>query len=139
VQEHNLDRLVKALLDELLANEAGEQATTQAHDDKTARVIAQRLLNMEMERRTSMLQRLVTTAQRLNEMNYHAHWEAHPEAPRVILGHCPYLSILPDYPWLCQMDRELLKAALQGQVEQLEKLAPSGRGTRHCVFVLRDR
>jgi predicted ArsR family transcriptional regulator len=139
VHEHNLDQLTGALLDELLTIMYVDGETKDSHNAKTARNIALRLLKMDQEQRISLLQRLVTAVQSLNEMNYHAHWEAHPEAPRVILGHCPYLSILPDYPWLCQMDRELLNAALLGHVEQVERLAPSGRGTRHCVFVLKDR
>ena len=84
-----------------------------------------------------LAQRLYVAIQRLNAMHYQARWEAHAEAPRVILGHCPYTAILPEHPELCALDAALLEALLDAPAEQVAKLARDGRGGRFCLFLVR--
>jgi predicted ArsR family transcriptional regulator len=45
-----------------------------------------------------LAQRLVGAVVRLSELGYQARWEAHAEAPRLILEHCPFASLLPKHP-----------------------------------------
>jgi len=52
--------------------------------------------------------RMNLVIEKLDEMNYHARWEAGAEGPRVLFGHCPYASLLPKHPELCEMDVSLL-------------------------------
>jgi predicted ArsR family transcriptional regulator len=86
-----------------------------------------------------MTQRLYGAVSRLNELGYAARWEARSDAPRVILGYCPYAKILADHPQLCRMDEFLLEALLQAPAEQVAKLAHDARGAPYCMFIVRER
>ena len=46
--------------------------------------------------------RLNSSVEKLNQMNYHARWEAGPQGPRLIFGHCPYAALIGKHPELCQ-------------------------------------
>jgi predicted ArsR family transcriptional regulator len=81
-----------------------------------------------------LTQRLYGAIQQLNKHNYHARWEAHIDAPRLILGHCPYKAIVDQYPDICQIDALILESLLAEPVDQITKLAPDGRGVPVCVF-----
>lgn len=78
--------------------------------------------------------RLVGATRRLNELGYRAHWEARPDGPQVVLGHCPYAAIIAEHPELCRMDAALLAELLGQDVEQLAKLQPGPEGTPQCLF-----
>jgi predicted ArsR family transcriptional regulator len=80
------------------------------------------------------IQRLNQVMTKLNQWHYHARWEASAAGPRLILGHCPYLPILPDHPELCQMDTLLLSKLVDLPVEQISKLERNPGGMPHCVF-----
>ena len=84
----------------------------------------------------SLTQRLYYAMILLNRMNYDARWVAHPEAPYVILGHCPYAAILDQHPELCQFDRFLLIEMLGTSVTQKKRLDLDSRGIKHCAFTL---
>jgi len=80
-----------------------------------------------------LIQRLNTTVENLNDMHYQAHWEAGAKGPRIILGQCPYMSLIETHPILCQMDSALLSKLSNEDVSQVQKQAHrSGR----CVFVV---
>src|SRR5512133_2763754 len=53
--------------------------------------------------------RLNLSVEKLNQMNYHARWEAGPQGPRLIFGHCPYAALIGRHPELCKMDEALLE------------------------------
>ncbi len=89
--------------------------------------------------RSHLTQRLYGAVSRLNELRYAARWEARSDAPRVILGFCPYARILADHPQLCRMDEFLLEALLQTPAEQVAKLAHDVRGAPYCMFIVRER
>jgi predicted ArsR family transcriptional regulator len=101
-------------------------------------------LNPDEEREASipipnLTQRLYEAVGRLNELGYAARWEARSDAPRVILGYCPYAKILADHPELCQMDKFLLEARLKARVNQAAKLAHDTRGAPYCMFIVHAR
>jgi predicted ArsR family transcriptional regulator len=79
-------------------------------------------------------QRLLYAIQQVNKHHYLAHWEAHADAPQVVFGHCPFLSILDDHPELCQMDEAYLGELLGTRVEQLAKREPNRMGLPICRF-----
>jgi predicted ArsR family transcriptional regulator len=85
-----------------------------------------------------LTQRLYEAISRLNELGYAARWEARSDAPRIILGYCPYASVLDDHPQLCHMDEFLLEALLQAPVKQAAKLAHDTRGAPYCMFFVRN-
>ena len=82
-----------------------------------------------------LMRRLVSTVERLNDMHYQARWEAGAGGPRIVLGHCPYATVIEDHPTLCQMDTVLLGELLAGQVRQVAKLEEGAGGLPYCVFV----
>lgn len=81
-----------------------------------------------------LLKRLNLTVEKLNQMNYHAHWEAGAEGPRLIFGHCPYAAIIGKHPELCAMDRALLRD-LTGQLSE-QTFRTGKEGSSVCVFVV---
>jgi predicted ArsR family transcriptional regulator len=78
--------------------------------------------------------RLTLAVDRLNELHYQARWEAGIDGARIILGHCPYSSIISAYPELCRMDANLLEQRSGSPVEQIAKLQPSAKGYPFCIF-----
>ncbi len=82
----------------------------------------------------SLSQRLYETVRQLNQYHYQARWEAHRDAPRLILGHCPYSAVIEQHPELCQADAILLNALLHAEVHQLARLARDRQGILYCMF-----
>ncbi len=125
---HNLDGLASALLEELSPN-------NQSNTPKIffAR-IASRLAQPEIPSNPSLTKRLFHAIQRLNDMHYQARWEAHADAPRIYLEHCPYAAILPDHPELCLLDANLLNKLLDHPVTQTSKLERDNHGMLYCLF-----
>ncbi|MFC2053962.1 hypothetical protein ACFLV7_06640, partial [Chloroflexota bacterium] len=80
------------------------------------------------------VKRLHYTIEYLNKLIYRARWEAHSEAPRIILGYCPYANILPEHPELCSLDGYLLEELLGAPVTQISKLTTDERGIPSCTF-----
>jgi predicted ArsR family transcriptional regulator len=82
-----------------------------------------------------LMHRLSSTIKRLNEMHYQARWEAGAGGPRVVLGHCPYATVIENHPELCRMDAALLAKLLGGEVSQTAKLETGAGGLPYCSFV----
>ena len=70
----------------------------------------------------------------LNQMRYHARWEAHASGPRVLLRSCPYAAILPDHPELCQLDQHLLEILLTLPVKHIARMNLETGHPPACVF-----
>jgi predicted ArsR family transcriptional regulator len=78
--------------------------------------------------------RLNLSVEKLNNMNYHARWEAGPQGPRLIFGHCPYAALIEKHPELCRMDAALLEKLMGDAVTQMFKIGKEGSSI--CLFVL---
>ena len=78
--------------------------------------------------------RLNLVVEKLNQMNYHARWEAGAEGPRILFGHCPYAKIIAKHPELCKMDESLLEELMGRPTTQTSKIGRDG--SLSCVFVL---
>jgi DeoR family transcriptional regulator, suf operon transcriptional repressor len=78
--------------------------------------------------------RLNLVVEKLNQMNYHARWEAGAEGPRILFGHCPYAAIIARHPELCKMDESLLEELMGRPATQISKIGRDG--SLLCVFVL---
>jgi len=128
VLAHNLDALAGVLLEELLQNNS-----MHSQDEYFTR-IASRLAQPEIPPNQSLTKRLYLAVQRLNDMHYQARWEAHSDAPRIFLEHCPYAAILPDHPELCRIDASLLNQLLDHPVTLTSKLEKDNHGTLYCLF-----
>jgi predicted ArsR family transcriptional regulator len=82
-----------------------------------------------------LAKRLNLVVQKLNEMNYHARWEAGSEGPRIIFGYCPYAAIIEKHPELCKMDKTMLKEWMGQPATQIFKVGKDGSSV--CVFAIR--
>lgn len=139
---HNLDNLTNALLAEI-SRESDLRATlqriayrmTSASDPVINDATGQPVPTMSPGKR-SLTHQLYEVIQRLNNWNYQARWEAHTEAPHIVLGHCPYAAILPEHPELCQLDANLLEILIGAPVSQTSKQVPDSQGIPQCVFHL---
>lgn len=78
--------------------------------------------------------RLNLVVEKLNQMNYHARWEAGSDGPRAIFGHCPYAAIVARHPELCKMDALLLEKMMGASAEPLTTIR---EGSSSCVFAMR--
>ncbi|MDQ3007480.1 MAG: ArsR family transcriptional regulator [Chloroflexota bacterium] len=116
---------LSALSDALLA-EAGVKVRVEA--------LAKRLIGESDFANQPIVKRLNLVVEKLNQMNYHARWEAGREGPRVILGHCPYAAIIERHPELCKIDAALLKDLMGQSAEQLSKIGQDKSSA--CVFVM---
>ena len=82
----------------------------------------------------TLAKRLTFTVEKLNAMKYHAHWEAGPQGPRILFGHCPYAAILERHPELCQMDQAMLRKLTGEPASQIYRTGTEGSSV--CVFVI---
>jgi predicted ArsR family transcriptional regulator len=80
--------------------------------------------------------RLNLIVEKLNQMHYHAHWEAGAEGPRVLFGHCPYAAVVGKHPELCEMDTDLL-ALLASRLVLRESKPETQRSGCPFVFLVR--
>jgi predicted ArsR family transcriptional regulator len=118
-----------AALSDALLTEAGSRVQ--------AEELATRLVGGAGEARFSnqpLAKRLRLTVEKLNQMNYHAHWEAGSQGPRIIFGHCPYIAILEKHPELCRMDQAMLRELMGQPVSQIFRTGKEGSSV--CVFVI---
>jgi DeoR family transcriptional regulator, suf operon transcriptional repressor len=78
--------------------------------------------------------RLNSTIEKLNQMNYHARWEAGSAGPRIVFGHCPYAALIEKHPELCQMDKALLRELMGQSADQIFKIGKDESSV--CVFIM---
>jgi predicted ArsR family transcriptional regulator len=134
---HNLDKLAGALLNEIIHS-------SEINAEDILRNVAYMLVDKQIYRETGKrftstsgehhVKKLHYTIEYLNKLNYRARWEAHSEAPRIMLGYCPYADILPEHPELCLLDGYLLEELLGAPVTQISKLRTDERGIPSCTF-----
>jgi predicted ArsR family transcriptional regulator len=97
-------------------------------------VLAKRLAGESDFSGQPIARRLNASVEKMNQMNYHARWEAGPQGPRLIFGHCPYAALIGKHPELCQMDKALLEQFMDNPVTQMFKIGKEGSSL--CVFAL---
>lgn len=114
-----------ALSDALLA-EAGSRVPVEA--------LADRLTGESRVGSQPLARRLNHAVEKLNAMNYHAHWEAGSQGPRILFGNCPYAAILGKHPELCHMDQAMLRKLTGDPAKQIFKTGQEGSSL--CVFVI---
>lgn len=123
---HNLERLASVLLTACFGLLPGEPS----------QAILERLVQLLIPTAPagSLTQRLNSTVRTLNEMHYEARWEAHAEAPRLILSHCPYATLPVTHPELCRLDALLIEKLLHSSVQSIARLTSDIHGAPFCAF-----
>jgi predicted ArsR family transcriptional regulator len=115
-----------SVLSDALLTEASSGVSTEA--------LARRLageLNMADH---PLAKRLSFAVEKMNQMNYHSHWEAGSEGPHILFGHCPYAAIIDKHPELCKMDASILQQLMAQPVRQIFRAGKDGSTV--CVFVM---
>lgn len=82
----------------------------------------------------AITRRLLFAVDRLQELNYRPHWEAHVDGPKIILGNCPYLNIPVEHPEFCQLDKFIIEQLVSNPVQQTVKLEQDERKIPYCIF-----
>ncbi len=118
---NNLSALSEALL-----TEAGSGVLMEA--------LAKRIVGETDFDHQPLAKRLNLAIEKLNQMNYHAHWEAGSLGPRLVFDHCPYAAIIAKHPELCRMDEAMLKQWMGQSVTQAFKAGREGSSV--CVFAV---
>ncbi len=125
---HNLSSLTQAVLEAWLGN-MPENGREEAYHK-----IANRIVSACSHAKGSLTQRLATSINQLGVMNYQARWEAHIDAPRIIITYCPYAALLPDHPEICRID-EIVVGDLVGQsTRQIAMIGKNETGDKQCIF-----
>ena len=132
-QDNALDQLASALLGEIQDNKNDKQKRQKLSK------IARNLAGLDPAPNKSITIQLSQAVQRLNDLNYKAHWEAHASAPQIFLGRCPFAQILNRHPELCLMDAEMLKHLTGAEFIQIEKISRTQHGPMHCRFILKQQ
>ena len=131
VADSRLEPLTRALLKE------AESANPKARAAQLKQ-LASSLIGEASSSAGQSTRRLVAAVERLTPLGYKPGWEARPQGPQVVLGRCPYASIVADHPILCELDAHLLETMLGVPMEQRAKLQPGPQGLPQCVFVVRS-
>jgi predicted ArsR family transcriptional regulator len=127
---NNLDHLTEALLSILLRNIESADRDTMLYK------IASQMVEKYKPDHFNPTRRYYYSILALNRMNYRAHWEAHISNPRIMLGHCPYRTILEQHPEVCQLDAFILQELFGTSVRQTEKLTINSKDLPECAFLL---
>jgi len=96
--------------------------------------LAKHLVSESNSASQPLVNRLNLTVENLNQMNYHARWEAGSDGPRIIFSHCPYASVIEKHPELCKMDEAMLKEWMGQPAAQIFKIGKDGSSV--CVFAI---
>src|ERR1044071_3867467 len=112
----------------------GDAVLTEAGTSVRMDALATRLAGGSNFANHPLAKRLNLTVEELNEMNYHARWEAGSQGPRLIFTHCPYAAIIGKHPELCRMDEELLEKLMGNSATQLFKIGKEASSI--CVFAV---
>lgn len=125
LRQDNFELFTRALLISVRNNTSVEESNKLLQDTAIQ-------ITGEVEPGGSLGTRLVQAVDQLNLHNYQARWEAHANAPRVIFDRCPFASLRPEFPELCQLDAELLSNLLDEPVTQINSNAHLSDG--YCLF-----
>jgi predicted ArsR family transcriptional regulator len=112
----------------------GDAVLSEAGSNISMESLAKRLTGDVNFTGQPIAKRLNASVERMNQMNYHARWEAGPQGPRLIFGHCPYAALIGKHPELCQMDEALLEKLMGDSVTQMFRIGKEGSSL--CVFAL---
>ncbi len=131
-QKHSLNILATLLLDEI------QSISSTKKRESRIKQLAEQLATNGKIRGRSITIRLGESMQRMNALNYQAHWEARADSPIIVLGKCPYAPIIDQYPELCVMDKYILETMLDLNVDQISKITRKPEGSKHCLFAIKS-
>lgn len=70
--------------------------------------------------------------EKLKSLGYDSSWEARPNAPIILIRHCPYGRLAVNYPVLCEIDRQGLEHLTRHAIQLDNSMGLTGNCP--CVF-----
>jgi len=127
IAEDSLETLTGILLEMVIKENIGNDSLIE---------IVHKIIGRDQEIGSLNSNQMISLAiNRMNKLHYQAHWEAGRRGPSIILGNCPYKSIIEEHPELCQMDALMLREMIKIGFFQKAKLEEDEKGFRFCSFV----
>ena len=114
----------------------GDALLTEAGSKVKMEAVAKRLAGDDDLASQPIAKRLNLVVEKLNQMNYHARWEAGAEGPQIHLGHCPYAAIVGEHPELCEMDMSLISQMISRPALKEER-SETQKSVCPFVFLIR--
>lgn len=112
--EPGLQPLVEALLSEALDS-------LDPHAQEAAlRRLATRLAGDSIRLEGNLARRLVRAVERLDQLGYHARWEARAVGPRLILERRPFANLEAPHPELARLEAYLIEVLLGVSLSRIE-------------------
>ncbi|MCJ7717009.1 MAG: helix-turn-helix domain-containing protein [Anaerolineales bacterium] len=121
----NIESLLMVILDTLGSDNTANTALS---------AIAEILADKAGLNPGNRIQRYNQALEYLNQLNYHATWEAHTEGPQVMLRHCPYLDLAKEQDQLCQIDTHLLSLIFNTTLKLTQKREFGINPYSPCIF-----
>jgi len=115
----------------------GDALLTESGSKLKMDAVAKRLVGDADFASHPIAKRLNLVVEKLNQMNYHASWEAGAEGPQIRFGHCPYAAIVGKHPELCVMDTSLISQLISRPVLKEERSETQRSDTCPFVFLIR--
>lgn len=115
----------------------GDALLTEAGSKVRLEAVAKRLAGDSDLTDQPIAKRLNSVVEKMNQMNYHARWEAGADGPRIIFGHCPYAAIVEKHPELCGMDESLISQIVSRPVMRESKSETQRSDVCPFVFLIR--
>ena len=128
ITRHNMEALMGAVLKVLL------EGVTEDSREIVFQKISACLVTEGIQPKGNLTQRLASSVRHLNEMNYEARWEAHIDAPRILITYCPYSAIVSDHPEICQVDAIVIGDLLGQPVRKISMIGKNETGDKQCIF-----
>ena len=134
IKLYNLTSLSLGTNVEILLAAILESLTAKKSTNSDLRSIAETLAAKTNLNQDNRILRFNQALEYLNQMNYHASWEAHPDGPQVIVRHCPYLDLANKNSLLCQFDNHLISILFDTPLELFRKRSFGKNPFSPCIF-----
>jgi len=129
INRHNLDKLADAVLSVCIDGLPDE------HKTEALEQIALHIAEGYQTQDGNFTQQLTRAVRHLNTLNYQARWEAHLSAPRILISHCPYTSVLSQHSEdICKIDESLICRLLGRSVSRLPNQNKDEQSEVYCIF-----
>jgi len=120
----SLQHLLAALLE--VISEQGNEAVLEKIGDKMVKIEDGYFLNR--------INRFNQSVEYLNNLKYHASWEARLGGPRVELRHCPYKELALSHPQICLIDQSIISKLFNTPMVLTQKRLFGKNPFSPCVF-----
>ncbi len=109
-----------------------------AHLEKSVDDLSRQIIPPDENPSARLVSRIARLMERLNNLQYHARWEARTGGPCIILQNCPYRNLLRQFPQLCDIDRRILQNHLKLPVEIEQHIQPDQPHPTDCRFTIQQ-